>query len=454
MNNDKSIVIIGCGAGGGTAAQFARKTDRKIEINVFEKTKYPQYSKCGLPYAISGKIPKIKDLIEFNDEWFKKQKINLFLNTKIEKIDYKKKIVYGKGQNQLIQKSFSKLIICTGSKPFIPSIKNIDCEGVFVVRTIDDAEKIQKYAKKSKTATIVGAGFIGLELADNLYKLGLKINVIEALPSILATNLDEDMANLVLEKIYPDVKIYNDTIAIKVSCLNNCIKSIYIKNKKTDEENQIDTDLLIIATGTRPQVSLADKIGCRIGKTGGIIVNEKSETNIKDVYSVGDCTEYISFINNKPVLVGLGSITVRQAIAAGINAAGGVYKLPKGILHTFTSNIFDLEISGVGLISNLLQKDTYFFGKYSGYSLPEYYPGGKPITVKVIADKNGRILGAQAVGDKAAQRIDTFACAIIAGLNVETFKKIETAYAPPVAPTLDAETLACDIASLKLTHRR
>ena len=159
-------------------------------------------------------------------------------------------------------------------------------------------------------------------------------------------------------------------------------------------------------------------------------------------------------INNKPVLVGLGSITVRQAIAAGINAAGGFYKLPKGILLTFTSNIFDLEISGVGLISNLLQKDTYFYGKYNGNSLPKYYPGGKPITIKVLADKNGRILGAQAVGDKAAQRINTYACAILAGFNVETVKKLETAYAPPVAPTLDAETLACDIASLKLSHRR
>ena len=454
MNKDKSIVIIGCGAGGGTAAQFARKTDRKTEITIFEKTKYPQYSKCGLPYAISGKIPKIHDLIEFDEEWFKKQKIDLHLNTNVEKIDFEKKIVYAKKQDQTIQKYFTELIICTGSKPFIPPIKNIDCEGVFVVKTIDDAEKIQNYVKKSKTATIIGAGFIGLEIADNLYKMGLKITVIEALPSILATNLDEDMAKIILEKIISKVQIYTDTLATEVNSSNNSIKSVSIKDKKIGEKKEIQTDMLIVATGTRPQVLLAEKIGCKIGKTGGIVVNEKSETNIKNVYAVGDCTEYVNFVNNKAILVGLGSIVVRQGIAAGINAAGGIYKLPKGFLLTFTSDLFNLEISGVGLTSSFLEKDKFLVGKYSGYSLPEYYPGGKPITIKVITDINGKILGAQAVGDKAAQRIDTFACAILAGFNIETLRKLETAYAPPVAPTLDAETLACDIVSLKLSHKR
>ena len=125
MNQDTEIVIIGCGAGGGTAAQFARKTDRKAKITIFEKGKYPQYSKCGLPYAISGIIPKIHNLIEFDEEWFKKQKIDLFLNTNVEKIDIQKKIVYAKKQDQVIQKSFTDLIICTGSKPFIPPIQNI-----------------------------------------------------------------------------------------------------------------------------------------------------------------------------------------------------------------------------------------------------------------------------------------------------------------------------------------
>jgi NADH oxidase (H2O2-forming) len=454
LNKHKSIVIIGCGAGGGTAAQFARKTDRKTEITIFEKTKYPQYSKCGIPYAISGKIPKICDLIEFDENWFKKQKIDLHLNTNVEKIDFKKKIVYGKKRGQIIQKYFTKLIICTGSKPFIPQIKNINCKGVFVVRTIDDAKKIQNRTKKSKTATIIGAGLIGLEMADNLCKIGLKINVIEVLPNILATTLDEDIAKILSDKILSDVKIYTNTLATKVNSLNDSIKSISIKDKKTGVEKEIKTDILIVAAGTHPDVLLAEKIRCKIGKTGGIVVNEKSETNIKNVYAVGDCTEYINFVDNKPVSVGLGSIVVRQAIAAGINAAGGKYKLPKGLLLTFTSNLFDLELAGVGLKSNLLEKDTFLISKYTGISLPKYYPGGKPITVKVITDLKGKILGAQAIGDKAAQRIDTFACAILAGLNVETIKKLETAYAPPVAPTLDAETLACDIASLKLLHKR
>ena len=132
--------------------------------------------------------------------------------------------------------------------------------------------------------------------------MGLKITVVEALPSILATNLDEDMAKILSDKISSDVKIYTNTFATKVNSSNNCIKSVTIKDKKTGEEKIIQTDMLIVATGTRPQVLLAEKIGCKIGKTGGIIVNEKSETNIKNVYAVGDCTEYVNFVNNKPVL--------------------------------------------------------------------------------------------------------------------------------------------------------
>jgi len=155
LNQDKDIVIIGCGAAGGTAAQFARKTDRKSSITIFEKDKYPQYSKCGLPYAISGDIPKFNDLIEFSSEWFKNAHINLLLNTIVEKIDINKKIITAKKDNVTIDKSYDSLIIATGAKPFFPPIKNIYednklVDGVFVLRTISDAEKISSYISKKE----------------------------------------------------------------------------------------------------------------------------------------------------------------------------------------------------------------------------------------------------------------------------------------------------------------
>lgn len=460
MSQSNDIVIIGCGAGGGTAAQFARKADRNSSVTIFEKGKYPQYSKCGLPYTISKIIPKTSDLIEFSEEWFKNANIDLLLGTTVEKIDLDNQIVFAKKGNTVIEKSYGSLIICTGARPFFPPIQNLQedgklVDGVYVVRTIDDAEKISSNVKKDGNATIVGAGLIGLEMTDLLHKKGMNVAVVEMLPHILANTLDEDMSKIVHEKILSRIKLFTNHLAIKIESKNGKISKVFIKNNETDEEQNIDTDLLIIATGSKPNISLAKDAGCKIGETGGIIVNEKSETSVKNIYAVGDCTEYLDFVTKKAVPIGLGSIAVRQGITAGINAAGGDYKLPNGVLQTRTSEFFGLEIAAVGPTIDFIKDMSVVSGKFNGYSLPDYFPGGKPISLKVTVDeKTGRILSAQAVGDNAAQRINTFACAILGGIDVETFRKLETAYAPPIAPTLDAVTLVCDIVSKKLSRNR
>ena len=455
MSQDKNIVIIGCGAGGGTAAQFARKTNRKAKITVIEKGKYPQHSKCGLPYTISGEIPNILDLIEFNEEWFKKANIDLLLETKVEKIDVNKQIVYAKKGNKSIEKHYDALIISTGAKPSIPPIQDVKVDGIFAVRTIDDAKKIKSFVKRNGHATIVGAGLIGLEMADNLREKGMKITVVEALPRILANNLDEDMAKIVAEQIPEDITVFTNNLATSIKSTNGKINKVVIKNKESGNEKEIDSSLLITATGNQPDVELAKSIGCKIGITGGIIVNNRCETSIRDVYAVGDCTEYLDFVTAKPILIGLGSIVVRQGVATGVNVAGGDYELFKGVLNTCTSKFFGVEIATVGPTYDGINDDfSVVTGRFNGFSLPEYYPGGKSISAKVLVDKpTGVIMGAQCVGDKAAQRINTFACAIIGGLDIETFRKLETAYAPPIAPTLDAVTLVCDIVSMKLKRK-
>ncbi|EMR74092.1 NAD(FAD)-dependent dehydrogenase [Thermoplasmatales archaeon SCGC AB-539-N05] len=460
MNSDRDIVIIGCGAGGGTAAQFARKTDRKASITVFEKGKYPQYSKCGLPYAISDEIPEFENLIEFSEEWFKKANIDLLLETIVEKIDTEKQIIFAKKGNNIIEKSYGSLIICTGAKPFLPPIQNLEnngglVNGVFTMRTIDDAKNISSHVQKDKNVAIIGAGLIGLEMADTLHRKKMKVTVVETLPHILANTLTEDISELVHKQIPSDVSLFTNHLVTKIESENGKINQVIIKNNETGEEKKIDTNLLIIATGCKPEVSLAKDIDCKIGETSGIVVNSRSETNVKNIYAVGDCTEYLDFVTKKPLSIGLGSIVVRQGIAAGINAAGGDYRLPQGVLQTCTSEFFDMEIAAVGPTSGYIKNMSVISGKFNGSSLPEYFPGGKSITIKIIVDeKTGRILAAQAVGDKAAQRINTFACAILGGMNVETFRKLETAYAPPVAPTLDVITLVCDIVSMKLSRKQ
>jgi NADH oxidase (H2O2-forming) len=457
LSKSKDIVIIGCGAAGGTAAQFAKKTDRNANIIIFEKDKYPEYSKCGLPYTISEIIPKKYNLIEFSKSWFEKANISLNLVTNVEKIDKKNKIIYARSGNEHIKKSYDSLIICTGADPVIPKIDNIyDNEnlikGIFPLRTLDDAVNISYYIKKGGNATIIGAGLIGLEMADNLYKKGMKVTVIEAFPYILANSLDEDISKIVTDKIPEDVNLLSNHFATKVINENGKICRVFIKDNETSQEKEIKTDLLIIAVGARPNVSIAKKMGCKIGKTGGIVVNKRCETSVKNVYAAGDCTEYADFITKKPSPIGLASIAVKQAITAGVNAAGGNNSYLEGVLQTRTSEIFGIEIAAVGPISKNLSEFSFVSGKFNGNSLMDYYPGGKPITIKIIADKkDGRILASQGVGENAALRINTLACATLAKLDVETLKKLETAYAPPIAPTLDVITLACDVVSKKIS---
>ncbi|MCK5635836.1 MAG: FAD-dependent oxidoreductase, partial [Thermoplasmatales archaeon] len=337
-----------------------------------------------------------------------------------------------------------------------PPIENVDVDGVFVVRTIDDVKNISSFIKKNGNATIVGAGLIGLEMTDNLRKKGMKITVVETLPMILANNLDEDMVKIVGERIPDDVKILTNHRVEKVESTNGKISKIVIKSQEKNEEITIDSDLLIIAAGTKPDIDLAKSIGCKIGKTGGIIVNKRCETSIKNVYAIGDCTEFVDYITAKPSLVGLGSIVVRQGISSGINAAGGDYELHKGVLNTSTSEFFGVEIAAVGPTTKGIEDIfSVVTGHFNGSSLPHYYPGGKPISVKILVDKyTGLIISAQAVGENAAQRINLFASAILGQLDIETLRKLETAYAPPIAPTLDVVTLVCDIVSKKLSRNR
>lgn len=458
---DQDIVIIGCGAGGGTAAQFARKTDRKAQITIFEKGKYPQYSKCGLPYVISGAIPKPSDLIEFNEEWFKKARIDLHLNTTVEHIDHKKQVITAKKQDgSVIKKPYTSLIIATGAQPTLPPIENIlknekPINGVFTLRTLNDAETIQSFIKKDSNATVIGAGLIGMEMADCLHTKEMNVTIVEALPMILANTLDKELSTPIQDKIKENISIYTDHLAIAIESKDNNITSLTIKDKSTNETKKIPTDLLIIATGTKPEIFLSQQAGCDIGETGCIIVDNHSRTSVENIYAVGDCTEFKEYITKRPVRIGLGSITVRQAIAAGIHAAGGTYTLPDGVLQTCTSEFFGIEIASVGPSATVLSDIEIITGKHIGSSLPTYFPGGKPITLKMMINaKTGQILSAQAVGVNAAQRINTYATAILSNMTIEKFRKLETAYAPPIAPTLDVVTLAADIAAMKLDRKQ
>ncbi len=419
------VIVIGCGAGGGTSAQFARKMNRKAEIKIFDKGKNPQYSKCALPFVLCGEI-EAHSIIEFSEDWFKKAKIDLQLDTEVFSIDFEGKIVEtDKGSEE-----YDALIIATGAIPYSP----IETEGkTYFFRTIEDVEAIKREVKHAKEAVVVGAGLIGLEVAEALKKLGMKVSIVELMPQILPAMIDQDMASLVRKKIEGEVDIL----------LNEGVKEINDGKKMevVTTNRAIKADFVVIATGNKPNVSLAKK--CEVKKA--IVVDEKCMTSMPDVYACGDCTQYKNIFGNE-VVVGLGNIAVRQGMVAGMNAVGGNEKMPL-LLNARTTKIFGLEVAAVGP----LQREFPFqpiIGKFKGSTHPDYMKG-KEIVVKVMGDEEGRICAAQIIGPGASQRINAFALAIHTGMTFDDFSKTETAYAPPVSPVIDASTIACDIAKRK-----
>ncbi|MCD6108184.1 MAG: FAD-dependent oxidoreductase [Thermoplasmata archaeon] len=453
----EEIIVVGCGASGGTAAQFARKTSRNANVTVFEKSKYPQYSKCALPYLISGKISGPEKLIEFSVEWFNRAKIKLFLNSTVTGIDDKK--VYVKKNSEVIVKEYDKLVIATGARSAVPPIKNILDrngelkKGVFTLRTVDDAIKIINYiGDRKRNALIVGGGLIGLEVAEAFYSRKLNVTVVEMLPNILPSMIDEDMSRELYDQLSGYIDIFTNHMVLDVEG-DDKVESVRVKNNGNGEEFKLPVDVLVVSTGIKPDVDLARSIGCKIGEKGGIVVNRRCETSVENVYAVGDCTEGRDFVTGGSFLVGLGSIGVRQGIVAGVNAAGGDMELFDGFLQTRTTRLFDVEIAAVGPVSAVLDDDVVS-GKFRGSTHPEYYPGGSQVVVKVLCNKfDKRIVGAQVIGKNAAQRINTMACALLHKMGVDDFIKLETAYAPPIAPTIDPLAAACEVANMKLRRR-
>ncbi len=402
------IIIIGCGAAGGTAAQFARKTNRKAEILVYDKEGYGQYSKCALPYVIEGK--DWTEIIEFPPQWFERNGIE-YRNEEIYKIDFEGRIVEGEKEEE-----FDKLVIATGAMPACP----FEASGVHFLRNLNDALGIKEAVKKANNAIIVGAGLIGMEVAEALIRNGLKVKVLEYMPSILPAMLDKDVADYVMKKL--GVEVLLDCKVEKVE------DGVVIAG----EEHK--ADLIIVATGNKPNVL-----------DGGEAIKVDEKCNVSnDVYAAGDCTVVKDFFGRE-VVVGLGSIAARQGRVAGINAAGGNDSLIPPVFAK-TTKLFGLEIASVGLLSNEIDGVA---ARYIGKDLPHYMEGDD-LLVKVIADKNGIIVGCQVVGRGAAKIVDRITLAIYNRMGVKEIARIENAYAPSVAPTFDAIEVACSMIERKL----
>jgi len=455
-----NIVILGGGAAGATAAQFARKEDRKAEITVFEASEYPQYSRCGLPYALSGAIPEFESLIEFSAEWFKRNKIDLRLSTEVSKVEPDTNTISFSGLDGDGKLQYDSLIFATGARPSIPGIKGIaegdaKKKGVFVFRGMDDAKALSEWCgEKNRKAVIVGAGLVGLEVAEALHIMGHEVAVVEFLDSILPGMIDPDTAAPLLEKM-SSLGISARTRALVEEILGDgSVAEAVVKDRDTGTEERIEYDTVIQENGQKPSTSLAKDAGCALGRHGHIRVDERCESSVPGIYAVGDCAEYVDFVTGAESPSGMGTTAVKMGEVAGINAAGGSFALPRGFLNSRVSRLFGLEISAVGPISSSLTEAgiAQVQARVKGSTLPVYYPGGKDIMVKLTASKeDGKLLACQIVGEEGAGlRVNLAAAMILAGFTARDLALFETTYAPPVAPTVDVLATAAEAIMIKL----
>ena len=389
--------------------------------------------------------------MEFSPEWFEKNGIEALYGWKVKNVDFSSKTVTAENGEEEKQLEYERLIIASGARPWAPPIEGMDSEGVFFLRTIDDLKAIEAWRGSKKKAAIIGAGLIGLESAESLVKLGLEVEVFEFLPYALPAMIDEDLA-VEIDSIMrgKSVKAHYSAEVIRIK--GNPVSSLFVKDRESGEITEMNADMVIVSTGNTPNTEIFQ--GIEKGKKGHIRVNERSETSIPDIYAAGDCTEYTDFVTRNYVPMGMGTMAVRQGMAAGINAAGGDFSI-----HPFigvrTTEIFGTKIAAVGATSHILEVSgiEHVTAKFKGKNLPEYFESSD-VYVKVIAAADGKILGAQILGASAPWKISMFAEAMLRGDTAGSLSKVETPYAPPIAPTLDAVSIACSTVDMKLRRRR
>jgi NADH oxidase (H2O2-forming) len=445
----RRIVILGAHAAGVDAASAARKTDRQAEITLIADERHVGYSRCGLPFVIGGQIPSFQSLIVFPPAYFQMMKLDLRTENRATAIDTKNKtveIVNKAGETENVP--YDSLIIAMGASSFMPPIKGREKKGILSLRTLEDGEKLDQAVREgAKTALVMGAGLIGLELAIALHERGLRVTVVELLPQILPQMLDPDMAKIVFEMLQD-----KGMTILTGKGVEECIGVEKVTGIVACGE-EVNADLFISAFGVRGNTELAVRAGVALGETKLIKTTARMETNIKDVYAVGDCAESAHIVTQKPTVAQFGTVAVRQGKVAGINAAGG-YALFTGVLGSAVSRLFDTDVGVTGLTETAAKRagiDTVT-GTITSKTKADYYPGALPIKVKLVVEKESqRIIGAQIIGgEEVTQRINAISFAIQKQMTVRELAKADTAYAPPLCETWEPLVLAAEMVLMKL----
>lgn len=434
------IVILGGVAAGAKAAAKARRELPEAEINLYTDDTHISYSACGLPYYIEGNFEDYQLLLVRSPEDFEEKNVHIHLRNRAVKIipESKQVLIQDLNTQRAFLVDYDKLIIAIGARPVIPHIKNVNLPNVFTLRKIEDGIAIKEKALKSKRATIVGAGYIGMELLEALVRQNLFVTVIEYAPYVM-TIFDEDMSKLIEEQLNSindgRFEILTSEIVTELSGDADGVKSV-----RTGTGKEFETDFVVLCAGVTPNVEIVKDAGIELGVTGAIKVNERMETSIKDIYACGDCVEEHLVISDSKIWMPLGSNANKEGRTAAINACGGFDKF-HGVLGSAVTRCLNLTMSMTGLTE---KKATTLGYKPVSVTVTKndkvgYMPNVNNITLKLIADYDtGLILGAQAVGaGDADKRINSLTAALLSKMTVDEFYKNDLTYAPPYSPTID-----------------
>ncbi len=448
------LIITGGVAGGATAAARARRLNEQAEIILFERGEHISFANCGLPYFIGQQIKKREDLLVTTPEAFK-ERYNIDIRTfsEVVSIDRLKKQVEVKDvkTGDVYSESYDKIILAPGAEPLRPPIDGINLDNIYSLRNIPDTDRIKNCVdlKGPDSAVIVGGGFIGLEMAENLAIRGVNITIVEMLDQVMAP-IDFEMAALVHTHLKDE--------GVKLE-LGNGVKGFTQAggkiNVSTDKGPNIQCDMVILSIGIRPESALARNAGLDIGERGGIKVNSMMQTSDPDIYAVGDAIETVDFITGQPAMTALAGPANKQGRIAADNVMGRKTVF-KGTIGSAIAKVFDLTVASTGLSEKVLKKNgtTYRISFTCSGSHASYYPGAEMLTIKLIfSPGNGEILGAQIVGKKGVdKRIDIIATAIHASMTVQDLEELELAYAPPYSSAKDPVNIAGFVAANLIKH--
>jgi len=449
VEKQNNIVVIGGTACGPKAAARARRLDQKARITIIEEEENLSTATCGLPYYVGGVIENQSSLVARRPDFFK-DVMNIDVLTDTRAVAIKRKAhqveLLNLGTNQTTTMSYDKLVLATGSVPAIPKLEGRDLGGIFTLTKLKDALALRSLIapREIKKAVIVGAGLIGLEMAEAFIAQGLEVTMIEALDWILPTMLDFEIAAPIEKHLR--AKGVNLILGQRVSGFEG--DSNRWVNKIITKDTELEGRLVLLSLGVKPNVKLAQDARLKIGALGGVDVNEYLQTSDPDIFAGGDCVENVNRITGQKVLAPLGSTANKHGRVIGTNITGGQETFP-GVTGTFIAKVFDFNVARVGLTEAQAKQAGYDIvtALVPSYEHATYYPNSKEITVKLIADKSsGRLMGGQVVGPgDSAKRIDVLATALSFGATADNLANLDLSYAPPYNSAMDPLHAAANV---------